>query len=107
MRVLIDECLNWRLSRALPGHYCASVQRMDGSGTQNGALLKLAADDRFDVFLTGDRNLAFQQSVAGLPLAVVVLEAKGTELRDTMPLMSKVLAILPTLQPGQIARVSA
>ena len=79
---------------------------MGWSGAQNGAVLRLAADKRLDVFLTGDRNLAFQQTVVGLPLAVVVVEAEGTELRQTMPLMSKVLAILPTLKPGQVVRVS-
>ncbi len=107
MRVLIDECLNWRLSRALPGHYCVSVQRMGWSGAQNGALLRLAVEERFDVFLTGDRNLAFQQPMAKLPLAVVILDAEGTELRQTMPLMSKVLTLLPTLKAGQVVRVGS
>jgi hypothetical protein len=78
---------------------------MGWSGTQNGALLRMAADDRFDVLPTGDRNLTFQQPLKALPLAVVVMETAGTELRDTMPLMPKVLAILPTLKPGQVVRV--
>jgi len=61
MRILIDECLNWRLSRALTGHYCVSVQRQGWSGVKNGDLLTLAEQNQFDVFLTGDRNLMFQQ----------------------------------------------
>ncbi len=44
MRVLIDECLNWRLARALTGHYCTSVQRMGWSGIDNGQLLSLAQE---------------------------------------------------------------
>ena len=63
MRILIDECLNWRLGRALTGHYAVSVQRMGWSGIQNGRLLSLAEKHGFDVFLTGDRNLAFQQDL--------------------------------------------
>lgn len=59
MRILLDECLNWRLSRALPGHYCVSVARMGWSGVKNGQLLALAEQNNFDVFLTGDRNLSF------------------------------------------------
>lgn len=105
MRVLLDECLNWRLSRALPGHYCVSVQRMGWSGVQNGRLLTLAVENRFDVFLTGDRNLAFQQNRTKHRIAVVVLESTGTELHQTMPLMPKVLVLLPTAKAGQVVRV--
>ena len=107
MRVLIDECLNWRLSRALTGHYCVSVQRMGWSGLRNGELLTLAAEHQFDVFLTGDRNLAFQQKTTQHRLAIVVLESQGTELHQTMPLMPMVLSLLPTLKPGQVARVGS
>lgn len=105
MRVLIDECLNWRLSRSLTGHYCVSVQRMGWSGAQNGELLKLAVENQFEVFLTGDRNLAFQQTTTQYQIAIVVLVAKGTELHQTMPLMAKILSILPKLKPGQVVRV--
>ncbi len=53
MRVLIDECLNWRLGRALRGHFCTSVQRMGWSGIKNGELLDKMRQERFDVFITG------------------------------------------------------
>jgi hypothetical protein len=69
MRVLIDECLNSRLGRALTGHYCISVQRMGWSGIKNGQLLTLAQQNQFDVFLTGDRNLSFQHDVSRLGIA--------------------------------------
>jgi predicted nuclease of predicted toxin-antitoxin system len=105
MRILIDECLNWRLGRALTGNYCVSVQRMGWSGLQNGELLRIAIEHQFDVFLTGDRNLTFQQNVIQHPIAIVVLQSQGTELHQTMPLMPKVLAILPILKPGQVAQV--
>ena len=107
MRVLIDECLNWRLGRALTGHYAVSAQRMGWSGIQNGRLLALCVENGFDVFLTGDRNLAFQQDMTEFSLVVVVLEAPGIQLRHTLPLMPKVLALLPSLKPGQVARVTA
>lgn len=105
MRVLIDECLNWRLGRALTGHHTISVQRMGWSGVQNGNLIRLAEENRFDVFLTGDRNLAYQQDIDSRSLAIIVLEAPGTELSQTLPLMPKVLAIMAALRPGQIVRV--
>lgn len=74
MRILIDECLNWRLARALTGHHSVSVQKMGWGGLDNGTLLTLA-EREFDVFLTGDRNLSFQQSVIQYEIAVVVLHA--------------------------------
>jgi hypothetical protein len=105
MRILIDECLNWRLGRALTGHYCTSVQRMGWSGITNGRLLELA-QEQFDVFITGDRNLSFQQKVTEFRIVVVVLRAEGTQLHQTLPLMPRVLAVLPTLAPGTVAFVS-
>ena len=83
MRILIDECLDWRLSRVLPGHECVSVQAAGWGGLTNGALLQLAAD-QFDVFITGDRNLAFQQNLSMLDIAVIVLHAENTQLRHTV-----------------------
>jgi len=67
MRILIDECLDWRLGRALTGHDCVSVQKRGWSGIQNGNLLALAQEE-FDVFLTADRNLSFQQNNTGIIL---------------------------------------
>ena len=78
---------------------------MGWSGVKNGQLLALATENRFDVFLTGDRNLAFQQSIVQFRIAVVVLEAAGIQLHHTLPLMPKILALLPTLQPGQVVKV--
>jgi hypothetical protein len=102
VRILIDECLNWRLGHALAPHDCASVPKMGWGGIQNGRLLALAVENGFDVFLTGDRNLSFQQNPAAIRLAVVVLKAPGTQLHLTLPLMPKVLAMLPNLRPGDV-----
>ena len=107
MRILIDECLNWRLSRALTGHYAVSAQKMGWSGIKNGKLLALAVENGFGVFLTGDRNLSFQQNLTESSIAIVVLEAEGVQLHHTLPLMPKVLAILPELKPGTVVRVGA
>ena len=107
MRILLDECLNWRLARALTGHYAVSVQKLGWSGVKNGKLLALAVEHGFDVFLTGDRNLAFQQNITAFSIAIVVLEAEGVQLHQTLPLMAKVLALLPKLEPGIVVRVPA
>jgi predicted nuclease of predicted toxin-antitoxin system len=105
MRILIDECLDWRLGRGLPGHDCVSVQKMGWSGIKNGQLLALAQVE-FDVFLTADRNLSFQQPITKFQIAVIVLGAGSTQVGKMMPLMPKVLALLPELTPGQVVTVS-
>lgn len=104
MRILIDECLNWRLSRTLTGHYSVSVQKMGWGGLKNGELL-VRAEQEFDVFLTGDRNLSFQQDATTFQIAVVVLQAESTQLHHTLPLIPQVFALLPTLKPGQVVTV--
>ena len=105
MRILIDECLDWRLGRALTGHDSVSVQKRGWSGIKNGDLLALAQEE-FDVFLTADRNLSFQQNTTKFQIAVVVLAAGSTQLKKTLPLMPQVLALLPRLTPGQVVTVS-
>src|SRR5213595_1656332 len=98
MRVLIDECLNWRICRALTDHYCTSTQKMGWGGLTNGALLK-QAEHEFDLLITGDRNLSFQQNASSLNISVVVLHAESTQLKHTMLLMPQVVSLLPTLKP--------
>ena len=101
MKVLLDECLDWRLRRDLPGHEVKTVQEMGWDGIKNGRLLALAQAE-FQVFITGDRNLSFQQILSGFSIAVLVLKAGSIRLVHTRPLMPKVLALLPSVQPGQI-----
>jgi predicted nuclease of predicted toxin-antitoxin system len=104
MNVLLDECLDWRLGRELTGHNVKSVQDMGWHGIENGRLLALA-QDQFEVLVTGDRNLSFQQNLSQFTLSVVVLHAQSIRLSHTRPLMAKVLVLLPTLKPGQLVRV--
>ena len=59
------------------------MQKMGWSGLTNGALLEKAAKE-FDVFLTGDRNLTFQQKTSSFEIAVVVLHAESIQLRHTL-----------------------
>ncbi len=86
MRVLLDECLDWRLARDIVVHEVKTARQMGWAAITNGELLKLASE-HFDVFVTVDRNLAFQQNLVSLPIPVVVLRAKTNRLADLKPLM--------------------
>ena len=106
MRLLLDECLPRRLKRDLVGHDVRTVPEMGWASRQNGDLLGLAQHE-FDVFLTVDRNLSFQQDVNKFSIAVVVLIAKGNRHADLQPLVADVLAIVGAVLPGQIVKVGA
>lgn len=100
MRILLDENLDWRLGRELPGHEVHSVPLIGWSGLKNGALLARAVASGFDVFVTMDRGIPRQQNLTRISLAVVRLDSRSNRLADTKPLMPRLLSILPLLRPG-------
>jgi predicted nuclease of predicted toxin-antitoxin system len=100
MRVFLDENLNWRLKRDLPGHDVESVPLLGWAGIQNGALLQKAMENGFDVLLTMDSNMVHQQDLSIYAIAIVVLRAPSNRIEDTRPLMSAVLQALPHASKG-------
>ena len=79
---------------------------MGWTGTENGELLRLAADS-FDAFLTADQNLEHQQDPETLPIAVVVLVAPTNRIESLQPLIPVLLRALETLVPRRLIRVGA
>jgi len=106
MRLLLDESVPVRLRRSLASHSVKTVVEMGWGGVKNGALLTLAAKE-FDAFLTVDKNLLYQQNVANLPVAVIVLEAYSNELSALLPLVYNLEQALSRLQPSTFIRVEA
>jgi predicted nuclease of predicted toxin-antitoxin system len=101
MRILLDECVDARLRRELPGHEVQTVPRAGWAGIKNGKLLQLiAASGQFDIFLTMDKCLPHQQQLKALPFAVVILRAASNSFADTRPLMPELLSRLREFQPG-------
>lgn len=99
MRVLLDECVDWRLSRDIVGHDVKTARQMGWSAIKNGELLALACQ-HFDVFVTVDRNLSFQQPLVSFSIGVVVLRARTNRLADLRPLVPKLLAAIDSVEPG-------
>lgn len=106
MRILLDESLPWELKAELPGHDVQMVQEVGWSSLKNGELLVRAAG-KFDVFLTADQNLQYQQNLGALQVAVVVLVAKSNRISDLRPLIPGLLAALPKLQPRTFLRIGS
>jgi hypothetical protein len=104
MRILLDESLPRRLSGELAGHSVRTVSEVGWSSVENGELLRRAAD-QFDVFLTADQNLQFQQNLGALPLAVIALAARTNKLEDLRPWVPELLKRLATLQARTFVRI--
>jgi predicted nuclease of predicted toxin-antitoxin system len=64
MKILLDECVPWPMHRILAGHSCTSVQAEGWSGIRNSELLKRAEVD-FDLLITADQNILYQQNLIG------------------------------------------
>jgi predicted nuclease of predicted toxin-antitoxin system len=75
VKVLLDENLPHRLRTHLAKHEVFTVRYLGWSGLKNGALLRIAENDGFEVFVTGDQTLAYEQNLNGRQIAVVVLSA--------------------------------
>ncbi|CAA9360293.1 MAG: hypothetical protein AVDCRST_MAG68-4330 [uncultured Gemmatimonadetes bacterium] len=95
-----------RLRRELPEYAVRTVVEQGWSGVKNGALLRLAGAE-FDVFLTVDQNLRYQQNLSELPLPVVLIVAPSNNIDVLRPLMPAVRELLPLLKPGAFYRVPA
>jgi len=104
VRVLLDECVPRKLKSELPGHDVRTVTEMGWSGIKNGPLLRRAAQE-FDVFLTVDQGVEYQQNLFGLDLAIVVMVAATNDIDDVRPLMPRVRETLGSASPGNIIRV--
>lgn len=103
-RVLFDEDVPRPLRRDLSGFEITTVVEAGWSGVKNGELLR-RANEAFDVFLTADRNLRFQQNFSNLQLGIVVLAAGSTKVNDLRPLADQISAALHAVGPGEVLLV--
>lgn len=106
MKVLLDENLPRKLAGHLVGHECRTIVVCGWSGKKNGELLALA-DPRFDVLLTLDKNLPYQQNLGTKRIAVLVVRARSNRIQDLLPVVQECLAALATIQPRQVVRVGS
>jgi predicted nuclease of predicted toxin-antitoxin system len=106
MKVLIDECLPAALKKNLTsfGHQCQTVREAGFGAKKNGELLTLA-ERHWDVLLTSDRNIKYQQNMTGRTVAVLILCAKTNRMKDLLPLMPACAEALLSVQPGVVIEV--
>jgi predicted nuclease of predicted toxin-antitoxin system len=106
MRILIDECLPARLKNSFvqSGHECKTVQDLGIANKKNGELLSLA-DGEWDVLVTNDQNIKFQQNMTGRKISVLVLRANSSRLADLLPLILACRSALASMRAGQVIEI--
>jgi hypothetical protein len=105
VRVLLDECLPKGLREHMSGHDCETVPRVGFSGKANGDLLVLAEQSGWQVLLTMDQGIPYQQSLAGRTISLLVIRAKSNRLPDLLPHVPAILTALRSIERGQAVRI--
>ena len=108
MRVLIDECAPKALKQALAGsgYDCTTVQEAGWSGKENGELLTLAGAN-FDVLVTIDRKLRYQQNLEKHNVALLIVRARSNRVADLEPHFPACVEALRTIHPGMVVEVGS
>ena len=106
MRVLLDENLPRKLKWRIEATEALTVPERGWSGTGNGELVRRAAEE-FDVFLTMDRGLEYQQNLSGVQLSIVLLSAPSNDYDDLLPLVPEINEALQRVEPGEVTEVAA
>ena len=106
MRILLDESVPARLGPLLTGHSTATVQRRGWASIKNGKLLGLAAEE-FDVLLTADKGMEYQQNLAALPVAILIVLARSNRIEDLAAAVPAILSALADMRPRTLRKVTA
>jgi len=105
MKVLIDECVPRKFKNSLPDHECQTAPEAGMAGQKNGRLLSLAESAGFDLFITMDKGLQYQQNLTGRNIRILLLHAKSNRLHDLLPLVEACRLRMSSVLPGEVIRV--
>jgi predicted nuclease of predicted toxin-antitoxin system len=106
VRILIDECVDQRLRFLFSGHDCETAAYAKLSGLKNGALLAAAEAAGFEVIITTDQEIPYQQNLTFRKISIVVLCAPTNRLADLRPLIPAATEALDSIKLGQVIRVA-
>ena len=105
MRILLDECVDQRLRLLFEGHESESAAYAGFTGLKNGELLNAAEGAGFEVIVTTDQEIPYQQNLAARRISLLVLCAPTNRLADLRGLLPSALEALKAIVPGQVVRV--
>jgi hypothetical protein len=107
MRLLLDECIDERLRLLFPHHDCQTARFAKLAGLKNGRLLDAAEEFGFDVLITVDQEIPYQQDLRGRTIAIVILCASTNRLRHLSFLVPAVNSALDSIAPGEVVRIAS
>lgn len=105
MKILLDECVNRKLKGRLSGIDACTVAEMNWRSLRNGNLMRVAIENEFDVLLTVDKNLEYQQNMEKYDIIVVVFDVLKNTIRHLEALVPAFKAQLPTFEKGRVYRI--
>ncbi|MEK7808003.1 MAG: DUF5615 family PIN-like protein [Chloroflexota bacterium] len=106
MRLLLDECLPKKLKHEFTEHEVKTVPEMGWAGKKNGELMRLAVG-QFDVFVTADQNIQYQQNLKVSEIAVIFLVAVDNRFETLKPLIPQVEEKLREIKNGDVIHVDS
>jgi hypothetical protein len=106
LKVLLDECIDARFASHVTGFDTQTVLTKGWSSISNGKLLTLAQAE-FDVFVTVDKNLSFQQHLPKYAIAVILIHCKSNRVEDLLPLLPDLLDVIPKASRGKVSHIGA
>lgn len=106
MKILLDECIPKDFCKSFSGYECHTAHRAGLGGLTNGDLLVRAEHAGFDVLITVDKNILYQQNLTSRRIALIILDARSNRLPDLLPHVPECLRILRSLKHGQTIRLS-
>jgi len=77
------------------------------AGRKNGALLSLAESAGFEIFVTMDKGIQYEQNLTGRKIAIIVLHAKSNRLADLLPLVPNCLTLIGSIEAGRVVHLGA
>ncbi|MBS1701549.1 MAG: hypothetical protein JST12_07805 [Armatimonadetes bacterium] len=107
MRVLLDNCVDRRFAKLLTNHEVIHAREMGWAELSNGILIKEAESNEFDVMITVDKNLQYQQSLVGRKLSIITLNSLFVDFRAIEPLAPSVLQILQSIESGSFVKIDS
>ncbi|MCU0783372.1 MAG: hypothetical protein MUF81_04845 [Verrucomicrobia bacterium] len=102
MNILLDECVPWPMHKLLAGHTCITARQCGWGGIKNGELLR-RAEGKFDIFITSDQNIRYQQNLAGRQIPI--MELSTNDLRRIQAAAVLIQSAIAAIRPGEFRQL--
>ncbi len=106
MNILLDECVTKRLKPYLPNHEVITVTEKRWNGLKNSQLLEKAVEDNFDLLLTIDKNIMYQQKIDNYRIIVAVIDSPSSKIEVIKEFIPRFNEMLPSFEKGNIYIIS-